>query len=151
MPQADINKRLGFVLHDVARLWRWRFERLAKSEGLTRSQWSVLAQLKRKPGLKQSALAQILEIKPITLARFIDKLEKAGWVDRRPDPKDRRANRLYLTRKAAPVLARMFKIGQETRRAAMEGLGGKDEAKLLEMLLRIRENLVRASAEEKGE
>src|SRR5258707_15845407 len=93
------EKPLGFVLHDVARFLRKRFELRGRDAqlGLTRAQWSVLAHLARQEGINQAALAQILEIEPITLVRLLDRLQAAGLVERRPDATDRRARVLYLT------------------------------------------------------
>src|SRR5258708_37007066 len=81
---------LGFLLHDVARLLRRRFEQNARGSGLTRSQWHVLAYLAQNEGINQSGLAVLLEIEPITLGRIVDKLQILGLIERRPDPSDRR-------------------------------------------------------------
>ncbi len=97
----------GFLLHDTARLLRRDFERRSKSTGLTRAQWSVLAYVARNQGSNQAALADMLEIEPITLVRLLDKLEAAGLVERRPDPADRRVRRLYLTEATGPLLAQL--------------------------------------------
>jgi DNA-binding MarR family transcriptional regulator len=140
-PFPDLDRTLGFVLHDVARLLRKRFEQRARGLGLTRSQWSVLAHLVRHEGINQAALAEILEVEPITLARLIDRLEAAEWVERRSDPRDRRARRLFLTEKAQPVLAEMWVLGRETREEAMAGLSPESRDHLIEMLLRIKTNL----------
>jgi MarR family transcriptional regulator for hemolysin len=83
------NPTLGFLLHDVARLLRKRFEQRAKSHGLTRSQWQALAYLSKNEGIHQSGLAEILEIEPITLVRILDRLAERGLVERRPHPTDR--------------------------------------------------------------
>ena len=100
------SRTLGFVLNDVARLMRKRFEQRARAAalGLTRAQAAVLAHLARQEGVNQVSLAQILELEPITLARILDRLQAAGLVERRPDPKDRRAHLLYLTPSAFPLL-----------------------------------------------
>src|SRR5499433_2561733 len=107
------GRTLGFVLHDVARLLRKRFEQRARAAnlGLTRAQWQVLAYLARQEGINQATLAQLLEIEPITLTRLLDRLEAAELVERRPDPGDRRARVLYLTPSAEPLLARIYKLG----------------------------------------
>src|SRR5436190_20361761 len=104
MTPESFDRHLGFLLHDVARLLRTRFDQRARALGLTRAQWSVLAHLSRQEGLNQSALADVLEVEPITLARLLDRLEAARLVERRPDPADRRARLLYLTAPARPLL-----------------------------------------------
>src|ERR1700730_1751783 len=88
---------LGFLLHEVARLLRKRFEQNARCSGLTRSQWQVLAYLANNEGINQSGLADLLEIEPITLGRIIDKLQTRALIERRPHPSDRRVWLLPLT------------------------------------------------------
>src|SRR5258708_25444872 len=85
------SSTLGFLLHNVARLLRRRFEQNARGSGLTRSQWQVLAYLANNEGINQSGLADLLEIEPITLGRIIDRLQTRGLIERHPDPSDRRA------------------------------------------------------------
>src|SRR5258705_8371299 len=93
---------LGFLLHEVARLLRKRFEQNARGSGLTRAQWHVLAYLAQNEGINQSGLADLLEIEPITLGRIVDKLQVLRLVERRPDPSDRRVWLLHLTPAARP-------------------------------------------------
>lgn len=141
MPQ-NLDKNLGFLLHDVARLLRKRFDQRARALGLSRAQWSVLAHLARHDGIKQSALAEILEIEPITLVRLVDRLEAAGWVERRPHESDRRVKLLQLTAKAHPLLEELWRIGAATREEAMTGLTTEMRERLIETLLTIKKNLL---------
>jgi DNA-binding MarR family transcriptional regulator len=139
--KSEINNSLGFVIHDVARLMRWTFDRKSQELGLTRSQWSVLASLKRCDGAQQKTLARLMDITPITLARHIDRLEVDGWVQRQDDPDDRRAKRLYLTEKANSILIQLQTLGQQVRKEALAGIAPGDEEKLLQLLMRMRTNL----------
>jgi DNA-binding MarR family transcriptional regulator len=141
MTNPDLDRSFGFVLHDVARLMRKRFEQRAKSLGLTRAQWQMLAQLQRHEGINQSGLAELLELEPITVARLIDRMEEAGWVERRPDPGDRRAHRIFMTERARPVLAQLRAMGEAVRNSALSGLAATDRERLLDALLHIRANL----------
>ena len=136
-----LNSSFGFVVHDVSRLMRWNFDRQSQGLGLTRAQWSVLAHLRRKDGVRQTSLARLMDIKPMTLGRHIDRLEENGWVVRKDDPDDRRAKRLYLTPKAAPMLASLAKVGQKVRRKAFAGISADEEALVVDVLMRIRDNL----------
>src|SRR5437773_7143087 len=95
---------LGFLLHEVARLLRRRFEQNARGSGLTRSQWQVLAYLAQNEGINQSGLADLLEIEPITLGRIVDKLQMLALIERRPDSSDRRVGLLHLTTAPPPPL-----------------------------------------------
>jgi MarR family transcriptional regulator for hemolysin len=57
----------------------------------------VLFRLRQQEGLSQVDLADVLELQPISLVRLLDRLVEHGLLERRPDPRDRRANRLFLT------------------------------------------------------
>ena len=78
---------------------RTYIDQCAREHGMTRAQWGVLARLERQEGMTQAEMAETLEIQPISLVRLIDRLCQHGLVERRPHPRDRRANRLYLTDK----------------------------------------------------
>lgn len=136
--QDDLNQSFGFVIHDVARLLRKNFDRRAQSVGLTRSQWFVLMHLRRQDGLRQTDLADLLEVRPISLTRLIDRLVKNAWVERRSDPDDRRANRVFLTKKAEPLLNRLSNLGKETREEALRGIPQEERERFMMTLLRIR-------------
>lgn len=135
------EKSIGFVLHDTARLMRWNFERRAQTIGLTRAQWSVLAYLKRSNGLRQNELAELLEIRPITLVRLLDRLEKNMWIERRDDPNDRRAKQVFLTEKVQPIVNQMHEIALSVRAEALSGLSEPEQEEFLRMLLLLRGNL----------
>jgi MarR family transcriptional regulator for hemolysin len=141
MTDYNPERSFGFLLYDAARLLRRDFDRRARSLGLTRAQWSVLAHLKRNEGSKQAAVADTLELEPITLVRLLDRLEAAGWVERRPDPGDRRARQLYLTEKARPVLDQLMALASETRAVALAGFSEPEREILIEALTKVRANL----------
>src|ERR1700755_3539395 len=100
-----MSDSLGFLISDVSRLMRRRFDERARQLGATRAQWRTLTMLSRNEGTNQGALAELLEVEPITLCRMIDRLEESGLVGRRRDPADRRAWQLFLTEKSTPMLA----------------------------------------------
>src|SRR5258706_7147782 len=100
MTRHELDSSFGFLLHDIARLMRKRFDQRARSLNLTRAQWQVLAHLARHEGINQAGLAEILEIEPITLRRLIDRIAESGSVERRTHPSDPRGRPLYLTAKA---------------------------------------------------
>ncbi len=146
MPSEVPDRRLGFLLHDVSRLLRKRFDQRAQELGLTRAQWRALAHLARNEGINQITLADVLEVEPITMARLVDRLETAGWVERRKDPNDRRAWRLFVTDKARPVLARMRAIAAENHAEALAGLPPDTVDTLFDALARIKANLATLEA-----
>ena len=132
---------LGFLLHEVARLLRKRFEQNARVSGLTRSQWQVLTYLARNEGINQKGLAELLEIEPITLGRIVDKLEKLGLIERRPHPTDRRTWLLHLVEAARPKLQQIRDLGDVTRREALAGVSEDDGRHLLKTLEAMKANL----------
>ena len=136
-----LTRSLGFVLADVSRLIRKRLDDKANELGLTRAQWRVLAQLRRREGINQSALAEILEIEPITLVRHIDRLVAKDLVERRPDPADRRAWRLFLKDEVQPILDAMRALSEEVRAEALAGIPAARREHLIDDLLSIKTNL----------
>ena len=135
---------LGFLLHEVARLLRRRFEQNARDSGLTRSQWQVLAYLANNEGINQSGLADLLEIEPITLGRIIDKLQTRGLIERHPDPFDRRVWLLHLTPAARPKLSQLRRLGEVTRGEALAEVPEADIERLLKTLQKLKANLTDA-------
>ena len=142
----DPERSVGFLVHDVSRLLRRNFNRRVQALGLTQTQWRAIAQLSRDEGINQATLADLMEVQPITIARLIDRIEAAGWVERRPDPTDRRAVQLYLTDKAQPILALMQERASETRERAMAGLLPNVRETLIDTLRHMKRNLVEAEA-----
>ena len=93
----DLKRQLIAQLVESSRLLRNYIEHRAKGRGTTRAQWIVLFRLRQQEGLSQVDLADVLELQPISLVRLLDRLVEHGLLERRPDPRDRRANRLFLT------------------------------------------------------
>jgi MarR family transcriptional regulator, transcriptional regulator for hemolysin len=93
----DLKKQLIMQLVESSRLLRNYIDHRAKGRGSTRAQWIVLFRLREQEGLSQVDLADVLELQPISLVRLLDRLVEHGLVERRHDPRDRRANRLFLT------------------------------------------------------
>ena len=132
----------AFLLHDVARLLKKRFEQ--NSRGLTRSQWQVLAYLAENEGVNQARLAELIEIEPITLGRLVDKLETLGLIERYPHPTDRRTWLLHLMPAARSRLQQAGEYGDVTRREALAGVSEEDRQHLLKTLQALKENLTQA-------
>jgi DNA-binding MarR family transcriptional regulator len=109
--------------------------------GMTRAQWAVLAKVERSEGMKQSELAEQMEMQPITLTRLIDKLADAGLIERRGDDTDRRVNRLYLRKAARPLLAKLGVLKAELTDTALQGISSGDAERLMTHLEAIKENV----------
>lgn len=133
---------LTFVLHDVARLMRVRFDQNARTWGMTRAQCVILIKLRCRPGLSQTELATLMEVEPISVGRLIDRLEAAGMVERRPDPSDRRMHRLHLLPAAEPVLAKVDAFRAAAVATLRENIPADEWNMALNVLLRIKDTLL---------
>jgi MarR family transcriptional regulator for hemolysin len=109
--------------------------------GITRSQWAVLAKLERTEGLKQSELAEMMEMQPISLTRLIDRLCDNDLIERRSDANDRRANRLYLRPAARPLLKKLGELRAEITRAALNNMSSTEASDLVRLLETIKDNV----------
>lgn len=101
----DASLRFGFLIHDVSRLRRIIVDRALKPLGITRSQWWVLAFLSRRDGMTQTALAADLDLTKVAIGGLIDRMETAGFVERRSDKRDARARRVYLTKSGQKMVS----------------------------------------------
>ena len=140
------QREFAFLINDVGRLLRTYADQQARQFGMTRAQWAVLARLEYAEGLKQSELAELLDLQPITLTRLVDRLCTSGLIERRADPSDRRAKRLYLTAQARPLMNRLADLGENIMATVLEGL---DAAKIEQMsadLSGVRDNLRAATS-----
>lgn len=131
----------AYLLNDVTLLFRKHFDRRAVKFGLTRAQWRATKMLHHREGLRQTELAELLEMEPIAVGRVIDRLQAAGFVERRPDPKDRRAWRLYTTEQAQGIIDDMELIARDLRRDASRGVDYEELQQALSVISRIKENL----------
>ena len=147
MPHRSQNREILFTISDVGRLLRTYADQKARLHGMTRAQWAVLLRLERREGLKQSDLADDLDIQPITLTRLVDRLCDSGLIQRRPDPTDRRAKRLYLTPAARPLLDRIATQVEELAETVLAGVDPAAVGVMLKQLGLARDNLKQAIAD----
>jgi MarR family transcriptional regulator for hemolysin len=138
------NREFAFMLNDVARMLRTYADQKAAQFGITRAQWVVLARVDRSEGLKQSELAEVLDLQPISLTRLLDKLCESGLIERRADPIDRRAKRLFLTASAGPLLEKLGDLGEELMGTALSGVDRESVQHMIEKLDVVKENLRQA-------
>ncbi len=136
------DNTFAYLLHDVTRLMRKHFDRRATRLQLTRAQWRALKVIGRREGLSQTELADYLDMEPIAVGRVVDRLQKAGYVERRADPADRRRWRLHLTAKALAVIDEMEIIGADLRAEALRDVDEADFNAMLRVLARLKDNLV---------
>ena len=138
------ERSLGFLVADVARLLRRSMDRRLQALGLTQAQWRAIIHLSRNEGMTQATLAERLEIQPITLTRLLDRMENAGWVQRRTHPADRRAVQLYLTAQSQPILEQLHALGTATLQEATRGIAPRAERQLVATLEQLKQNLTTA-------
>jgi MarR family transcriptional regulator for hemolysin len=141
MLPRSLNREFAFTINDVARMLRTYADYKAGQFGMTRAQWVVLARLDRFEGLKQTELAEMLDLQPITLTRLLDRLCDGGMIERRSDPNDRRAKRLFLTPAARPLLERLADLGEEMMTTALAGVDRETVERMVGQLAIVKENL----------
>ena len=141
MPPQPPKREFAFTIMDVARLLKTYADQRARQFGISRAQWAVLMRIDRNEGLKQSELAEMLDLQPITLTRLVDRLCANGMVERRPDPNDRRAKRLYLTPLARPLMDRLAEMGHDMMGTVLDGLDAETIERIIRELSHTKENL----------
>jgi MarR family transcriptional regulator, transcriptional regulator for hemolysin len=146
MSKIPISREIAIGLIDGARMLRTYADQRARQFGISRSQWTVLMRLDRFEGLKQSELAEVLDLQPISLTRLLDRLAENGLIERRPDPNDRRANRLYLTPAARPLLIQLSELGEDVMGTVLDKMDEASRERLLKNLDAIKDNLREAIA-----
>lgn len=137
--------RLAFLLHDVSRMRRSAYDQYMKPIGITRAQWWVLAHLSRHDGMMQTQLAALLEVGKASLGDVIEGLERDGWVTRRPDPSDKRAKRVFLTKASQGLIKRMTAMEQEFNEKTFADLSREQISELTRSLSTIKHAIARLS------
>jgi DNA-binding MarR family transcriptional regulator len=133
-PQAIVQ-----LLHETARLWSRHYDRQVRAlfPGMTRARCAVLSHLARHEGVNLVTLAGILDIRPISLVRLLDRLEAAEFVVRRPDPDDRRVRVLALTAKALPIVERIDGLTRKIYDDLQLGISKAEASQLHALLFRV--------------
>lgn len=144
MSEIDWELKLGYLIHDVSRLRRNLFDQALSPLGVTRSQWWVLAFLSRNDGMVQTELARELDLGKVALGGLIDRLEKTGSVERRPDPNDRRVKRIFLTPESKKLINRMRRQSHRTNELILSGIDPKDLGAVTDVLEQMKTNLLAA-------
>jgi MarR family transcriptional regulator, transcriptional regulator for hemolysin len=137
------DRTFGFLVHDVSRLVKRRFEQQARQTGLsiTRRQAAVVLYIAHSEGVSQAEVATWLDLEPIALVRMLDKLHEEGLVERRAHPTDRRVRTVWLTPAARPVVERILEINLAIREEAFAGLAAGTRDAMIAALGSIKDNL----------
>ena len=143
MPRdLDTGLRFGFLIHDVSRLRRVAVDRALKPLGITRAQWWVLAFLSRRDGMTQTALAAELDLTKVAVGSLLDRMETAGFVERRADRNDGRARRVYLTRAGARMVGAIRESVEAVELAILGRIPDEALAQATETLRLLKETLL---------
>jgi MarR family transcriptional regulator for hemolysin len=149
--KQDLTKEnsIGYLVHDVARLMRRRFEDEARLHGFTLPQWRALAEIYRNEGISQVSLANCIDTDQMTVSGIVSRLEKRGLIERYPDPNDSRAKLARLTPTGVELVTRAKNVGRALYENALTGISATERDLLTAGLKRIRDNLNEMTAEEK--
>jgi MarR family transcriptional regulator for hemolysin len=141
--RPGFGRNFGFLVHDVSRLIKRRFDRMARQTGLpiTRRQAAVVLYITRNEGVSQTEVATWLDLEPIALVRMLDKLNDEGLVERRAHPTDRRVRTLWLTPAARPVVTQILTINKAIREEAFAGMPTHARDTVIDILDAIKGNL----------
>jgi len=150
MQHDPANPTIGYLIADLTRLFGRVFDRRAANLGLTRAQWRALKRIHDREGLSQVELAEEMDMEPIAVGRVIDRLQKAGFVERRADPDDRRRWRLHLLPQAMQVMDGIAAVSTRLRAEALDGLSDDEVEVMLGALLHVRDNLTRLDRDSRG-
>jgi MarR family transcriptional regulator, transcriptional regulator for hemolysin len=148
MPRNERPFRLGFLIHDVSRLRRTVVDKALRPLGVTRSQWWVLANLSRHNGggMMQTELSKVMDVGKVTLGGLIDRLEASGYVERQPEPGDRRAKRVVMTPKGIKLLGQIQKVGKVVNARIMTGISATDILRAENLLHKMKQQLIAMDA-----
>lgn len=135
----------SLLIHDIARLSKICFDRKVRTLNLTRAQWLILSTLRRNPGINQAQLAERLDVRPITVARTLDRMERDGWIERKACAHDRRINQLYLAPRAQDVVTQMRALAMQMRMELLAGMTEDEHRQFLTLLKKIKHNITTVS------
>jgi len=152
MNQApDSTSTIGYLIADLSRLYGRVFDRRAAHLGLTRVQWRALKRIHHAEGITQTALADLMDMEPIAVGRVVDRLQKAGFVERRSDPDDRRVWRLHLSSQSTQIMEAIEQVSIGVREDSIAGVDPGELQTALKVLSQIRETLSQLDRASRGE
>jgi len=137
----NLKRQLISQLVESSRILRNYIDHRAKERGTTRAQWVVLFRLRACEGLSQVDLADVLELQPISLVRLLDRLVEQGLLERRHDPKDRRANQLFLTEAGRSLVDELDSLRDDIAKNVLDDIPDEVIASSLKTLLDIKERI----------
>ncbi|MDP1670920.1 MAG: MarR family winged helix-turn-helix transcriptional regulator [Alphaproteobacteria bacterium] len=144
----ELQREVGWLVYDASRLLMRSVESKVREAGVTSQQWRVLVQLARENGQTQSRLAEEAEIAPAPLGRLLDRLEDQKIIERRPDPTDRRAKRIYLVGgEQGPFFERLRELAMQQFATVYKSVNHADLLELQRLLLKLKSNMFEGGTE----
>jgi DNA-binding MarR family transcriptional regulator len=144
---SDKLKHFGFLIKDLSRRYAQRFEHHAQETALTLMQCKVLVHLEKSEGVSQARLAELTDMDAMTMVRILDRMEADKLLERRPDPVDRRARCLYLTKKSKPLLDEVWRLVDTTRTEMFAGVSKAERDVFMRILEQVHNNACALSDE----
>jgi DNA-binding MarR family transcriptional regulator len=141
MKNASEPETMDFLLAKICHLHYIRAHTLLESIGLYRGQPPLLHALWEQEGLSHTQLAERLQISPATTTKMVQRMEKAGFLQRQPDPSDERVSRVYLTEAGRGVRLQVQGVWDRMEAETFQGLSDEERVVLRRFLIKIRQNL----------
>lgn len=138
---TESDRKIGMLFHDIARLRIRIYDATIKDTGLTHAQVFVINHLLKKNGMSQVELAGVLGMGVVGVSELVDRMEQRGWVERRPDPNDKRAKQVWLCARVKRLLPKVLAAIHALNAQTVEGLSKREIDALITNLQRIRRNL----------
>ena len=148
MPKPNPPETLDFLLANICHLHHARAHQLFHSIGLHRGQPPVLMALWEQEGFTHTELAERLRIAPATVTKMLQRMERTGFIQRKPDAKDQRIARVYLTEAGSAVQSKVEAILKTMEAETFAGLTQEERTLLHRFLLQMGENLLHATGVE---
>ena len=137
----DFDQSVGYWVVTTTQALRKALSVELGKQGITLRQWEVLGWIALRGELSQSELAECLGIEAPTLVGILDRMERDGWLDRRPCKQDRRKKRIRATEKSEAVWTKMVACAHDVRARATTGLTPDELSRFKAMCEKIRTNL----------
>jgi len=147
MPKPNHPETMDFLLANICHLHHTRANQLFEAIGLYRGQPPVLLALWEKEGFTQTELAERLQNTPATVTKMLQRMEKSGFIQRKPDTEDQRVSRVYLTEAGRAIQIHVEAVWKIMEAETFVNLKPEERVLLHRFLLQIRENLLRATGE----
>jgi len=148
MPKPDQPETMDFILANICHLHHTRAHQLFEAIGLYRGQPGVLLALWEQEGFTQTELAERLKITPATVTKMLQRMEKAGFLLRKPDPQDQRVSRVYLTNAGSAIKSQVEAAWKTFDDETFTGFTPEERVMLRRFLLQIRQNLLLSTGEQ---